>query len=547
MKFIRNNSIFLILILLFIVVRLLVVGQIYHQDEHRWIMQADSQFNENSPHPPLAKYYFRVIGSLLGFDNLRWAPLFFSIGAALLIYFVSLEISKNKKTALWALALFGINIYSVIASVQIDIDGAILPFFVLFGYLAYAKSLKADKINYLWLVIFALTILGGILSKLSFAIFLAAFIIDYFLYLYSDSDRDSLKVAISTFNKIGLPLFGLGLIFYFLYSKESGGVIIEYAKHFRSFNFAERAYFDLAFKVLKSVVWLSPLLFLPTIYGLFTGPVFRRYLFWFVYLFISVVFYLILFDFSTLTIERYFMFLIVPTILISAEIISNFSQKFYKKDICYFILIFFVFSGILFLSHNILPLNPKEAYVESIKHLNFNFLIPFSGGSGPVGIYFSAQYILWSWILSFIFLTISVFRKYGNWSLLFLIFSIGYNVLFTAEYVTGYFFGSINGITKQTVEYVLANDKIGKVITYYDIGAYELKMSGKYSSRFYTAPKRDYTKKLSEFSNYYMIVDFPAIDKKGRYWPLIERCKNVKTFQDKYVKSYIFNCAEKEV
>ena len=99
-------------------------------------------------------------------------------------------------------------------------------------------------------------------------------------------------------------------------------------------------------------------------------------------------------------------------------------------------------------------------------------------------------------------------------------------------------------ISKETIKYVNSSDDIKEVITYYDIGAYYLRLNGKYSSRFYTAPARDYMKKLDQFKGHYMIVDFPAIDKNGRYWPLIERCPLVQKFQDKKIESYVFNCSQ---
>ena len=87
------------------------------------------------------------------------------------------------------------------------------------------------------------------------------------------------------------------------------------------------------------------------------------------------------------------MFMIFPSVLISSRIIYDFlnNTKLDRKNIYYSLLIFFIFLiGIFSLNHSVLPLNPKEAYVESIKSFNLNFLIPFSGGSGPIGFYQSA-------------------------------------------------------------------------------------------------------------------------------------------------------------
>ena len=135
-------------------------------------------------------------------------------------------------------------------------------------------------------------------------------------------------------------------------------------------------------------------------------------------------------------------------------------------------------------------------------------------------------------------------NKKGLFLAVFIVFGVGYNLIFSAEYLSGLIYGSVDKVAKETIEYVNSDEAIKGVITYYDIGAYYLRLNGKYISRFYTAPKRDYTPKIQNYRGQYMIVDFPAIDKNGRYWPLIARCSLVKKFQDKKVESYVFNCSK---
>ena len=89
---------------------------------------------------------------------------------------------------------------------------------------------------------------------------------------------------------------------------------------------------------------------------------------------------------------------------------------------------------------------------------------------------------------------------------------------------------------------MIDNQEIDGVVTYYDAGVYYLKIADKYNGRFYTAPSRDYSPKILAYRGHYLIVDFPAVDKKGLYWELISRCKPTQKFTDKYVDSYIFDC-----
>lgn len=538
----RNKILFTLIIIAFLATRFLGFGHIYHQDEYRWASIADPFFgNLESPHPPLPEYLYKAVGQLWNFNYLRMVPLAFSFLSLILLYLVIKKLTGKPAIGIVAAALFTVNIYSAIASLQVDIDGALLPFFVLLGYYSYLYLAENPKDKKYW-SLFIIALAGGFLTKLSFLLFVVA------LATHLVLTRVKSKTLI--FKKFLIPAAILVGAFYFLYATQFG-LIIKYAESFTVFNFGSRKYFDLAFKVFKSFVWLSPLLTLPLLTGLFDRAVLKKYGFWYLYILVNLIFYVVAFDFATRTIERYFMFLIIPAVIISSDILYHTFLKtkgtFFKS---YFwvklaVILFIVFTvGILSLPFEILPLDPKTGYVQKVRSLDFNFLIPFSGGSGPSGFYFSAQFILWSWLLSLIsWLLVFLKSKYAKPALLlFVVFGIGYNVLFLNEYLGKSLYGNVPELSKKTIKYILENKNIKNVITYYDVGAYYLRKSDQYSSRFYTAPSRDYTPKLSTFDGYYMIVDFPPIDKNGRYWPLISRCELVKTFTDKSVNSYIFNC-----
>lgn len=543
----KNNKWFWIIFAVFIFTRFLGLDQIYHQDEYRWASIANPAFGDlSSPHPPLPENLYKLAGRVFGFDYLRIVPFVFSFLNLVLIYLASLKTTKSKKIALIAAGLFTVNVYSLIANLQIDIDGTILPFFILFSYYVYLHILDGRN-KKKWLTAFGFVVAGGFLTKLSFLFFVGALIIDQGLRAYHSRKNNFKEV----FNRLWPWIIGFllaGLSFYYFYVSNFGR-IIEYAKHFNSLNFSSRAYFDLVFKILKSFVWLSPLLALPVIYGLFKKDIFNKYQIWFIYLFLNLIFYLILFDFSTLTVERYFMFWIVPSVLIAAQVISDFlgRQPIHKKVYIFAVVAFVLMAYIiLYIPHDVLPLNPKTAFLDRVKALSFDFLIPFTGGSGPSGFYFSAWFIVISWLIAAFSLAGSIYAKKIRSSFLavFIIFGFGYNTLFSNEYLSGSVYGSVDRVAKNTIRYVNSEETIKEVITYYDIGAYYLYLSGKYSSRFYTAPARDYTPKIQSYRGQYMIVDFPAIDKDGRYWPLISRCPLIKKFQDKKIESYVFDCSK---
>jgi hypothetical protein len=536
MEFLKNHKWLVILAVVFILSRASGLGQLYHQDEYRWVTQVyEEVFGKvASPHPPVMLTLFAAGGKLFGYENLRLVPFLFGLINLLLVYAVTYKVTNNKKIGYLAAGLYTVNVYSLIASLMLDIDGTLMPFLVLLAYYLYLVVFQDGKKKYMWPLV--VVMLLGIFTKLSYVLFVGALAVEY---LWQLNDRGRLKLQ---FKKIGFYL-GIFLVaigaLYFFYGKANPR-FVEYALNFKIFNFASRKYFDLALRLFKFVIWLSPLLLLPMVSGLFKKEIFKKYRVWYIYTLFNFLFYLVIFDFATLPVERYFMFIIAPAVFISAEVIYSFVSRLNKRDIIISAAAFLaLFVVTMLVSYEVVPLNPKEAYVNKVKDLNFNFLIPLTGGSGPIGFYGSAQFILWTWLACVAGI---IFSKKKILVVIFLVFGVGYNILLSTENITGIMYGNVNNITKRSVDYVINNPEIKGVITYYDAGVYYLKVADKYDARFYTAPNRDYTERMNRFRGHYMIVDFPAIDKNGLYWNLISKCKLDKKFTDKYVDSYIFDC-----
>ena len=162
------------------------VSQIYHQDEHRWVMIADPANGVDSPHPPMLKFLLRAGADIFGFERLRLVPLIFGLLNLLLIFWAARLWSKSNQIALWAAGLFAVSSYSLIAALQVDIDGAILPFFVLLAVICYFKFTEEVQLVYklLWLGLLCLVVINGLLTKLSFALLIGVLAADYFSHLW---------------------------------------------------------------------------------------------------------------------------------------------------------------------------------------------------------------------------------------------------------------------------------------------------------------------------------------------------------------------------
>lgn len=538
---VNNYRWLIILLALFVLTRFFGLDQFYHQDEYRWVSIANSEvFGKlSSPHPPIMEYMLSLSGKLFGYDNLRVVPMVFSVFNLLLIYLLALRLPGKRKAAYLATGFLLVSTYGLIASTQIDIDGAILPFFVLLSYYFYLKLFVDKERRFIWL--FLAAVIGGFMAKLSFLLFVIALAAHHLLLLYRGK---KLKVELRKAKIFLLSVPLLALAIYIFYNFENSR-IFEYAAHFKVFNFGSRAYFELFLRLFKFFIWFSPILFLPIVAGLFKKDIFIRHQVWYFYILINLAFYLVIFDFARLPIERYFMFIIGPSVLISADILYSLTPRFDKK---YFFIGLAGFILLLMLTivatYDIIPLNPKEAYVNRVRSVDFNFLIPLTGGSGPIGFYASAKFVLWAWVISAATLLVGFFTKRhkGMWMIIFIVFGVGYNIVLSSEHLTGSIYGNVDKITKRSVDYIINNDDIKGIITYYDAGVYYLKLKNKYDSRFYTAPTRDYSKKLTDYRGHYLIVDFPSIDKKSEYWRLISRCDLDQKFTDKYLDSYVFDC-----
>jgi hypothetical protein len=547
---------FIVLIIIFLILRFSIFNQIYHQDEYKWAMIVNPDFHLDlkSDHPPLVALLYKVTGIIAGYDNLRILPIFISLLNFVIIFFLVLKF-YGKREAYTASAIYATGVYSLVAGTQIDIDGALLPLTMLisfYSYLAYQKGYRRG----FWLPVLIGSFIFGFLIKLSFIIVIGAIATDYILK--HKIDLGIVKKTLVYFFGGTIFLTILTYAFVFIFKISNPLQFILNATHFGVLNFSERNYSQLLFLTIKSLILASPFVILPLF--LFFSRRFRSDLqLWFIYLFYNIIFYYFIFDFSNRTIERYDMFLIIPSAVIGGIFLSERMRGAInkKKEIAfaYFIAIisFVITLTISFIKSTPLPLNPKSIYIDKVKSLDLNFLIPITGGSGPIGFYASALFITSIFTICLLLLFWyyrASGRYYASYILIaFISFGFSYNFVIGRELVIGGMYGSVNNITKEVVAKVNSDPKIKQVITYYDIAGYELNSTGKYYKRFYTDPMFTETNKgkFSNYNGYYMVVDFPEIDKNSIYWKYILTCKKTFETNNKSVSGYIFDCSNGNV
>ncbi|HUO50631.1 MAG TPA: glycosyltransferase family 39 protein [Candidatus Paceibacterota bacterium] len=526
-------------------IRFVGLSQPYHQDEYKWAFIVDPAHNAGEaaiPHPPLAEWLYHLTGAHFGYDHLRLLPFFASFIFGILLFYIVRRVYGLRAASL-ALFFWAIDLYAVLASLQIDIDGVLLPIFTLCMLGGY-ELWKTEKFSARVIALFAIGIVGGAFTKLSFVLAPVAIALDLlwrYRHLILQRPRILREILVGF-----CALAVLALIGFFALKNVP---IFSYAEKFM--HVGGRDYFELMFLTAKAVIYLSPFLILGALLGL---KRFHRFSLWFWFLAASILFYAVAFDFTHTTLDRYWMVLILPCVVITAgvlgEQIENLrvgTNEIALGAVCAALVA--LASAIVFSAPKVvIPLQPKDAFLHAFFSGHWSFLIPLSGGSGPLGFYLPLDGIAFLGLLSLagaIILLCAQSRRAQIFAMCLVVCAgIVYNGFGVAEYLGGFFYGSAPAVYAQLITRVNGDPSIPQVITYNDIGAYELTLSGKYFKRFYTDPMFAQTNvgKFSSYDGYYMVLDMPAINTDSAYWKYFQQCKNVYQTNDKQISGYIFDC-----
>ncbi len=538
MNFLRSSKrvSILLIFLLFLALRLPGLHLPYYQDERIWY---GIQSFSDIPHPPLTAGIFLTAIKIFGPDNLRLVPFFLAI-ANFWLLFCLVRYKFSHRAACWAAAIFTGCYYSVLASLMVDTDGQVLPFFFLLSALSYFKWQQGGLHARRWASLLGLCLVLGCLVKLSFVIVIGTILLDY---LYT---KKSSLVSNDTAKYLGLlGLFGIGLgilIFAFQFIIPSFNIpkIVDHMRPY--FSLSERNYFQTLIQTLKALFYLSPLVVLPTIF------ISKKLRFFYLFILLGLIFYLAIFDFSSGALDRYLQFLIVPLSIVSGVIINDllapgsFRFKHLLPSLGLAIPIFFM----QYVSHATPALYPKTEWFARVVGLKWNFLFPFTGGSGPMGFYISWLFIATIWAVSGIILIYVIWKK--RWLPYLLTSLLVLGILYNAVFIEEYLFGKINGsstvLLEQTVEHIRNTPNIKKVISYNNIGNYELSNMGKFERRLYVAPKfeSDYVSIINSFTGHYLVIDIPKISSGSPYTRYFSNCVVIFEEHSKKISSKIYDC-----
>ena len=522
---------------LFVGLRLPLLSQIYHQDEFKWAMDVDFKYDMygSIPHPPMAETAYMLWGKVFAYDWLRVVPLI--VGCLnLLLGLALVRRWFGERAAIWFGLLYAVMTASLHAATQVDIDGSFLPFWTLVAFWA-STDLKDPKFKKRGMMLLAIACVGGFLTKLSFALVPITIIAEA---MFDGRLKIKRQYLIGAFT---LALIGVVL---WITPVMDGLLLVRYAKGFGFLNLLHRDYFELLLLCLKSLVLIGPAAVLALCFAI-KEP--KRHLFQILFVASQLLFYTVLFDFTHRTLERYMLVLALPVAVVVGDFFARYATPEAlrnKRGLILAGILLAIFAGITFgLPKDAIPLHPKQQFVQKVVHFDFGFLIPISGGSGPIGFFVPTDVTIYAFALVTIFSAWFVFRggdKRLIPSMIVLIFAFA--LLADQEFAFGALYGNASRLAKQTIAWVNANPEIKHVITYNDIGGWELHEGNKYFKRFYLNPdfQAATQQRMAEYDGHYLVIGMPPLPPDDPSVKYFATCKDIYHQTDKKVTADVYDC-----
>jgi hypothetical protein len=535
-----------VIAVLFLLLRIPGTGLPLHQDEYKWPLIANpaTAGGMSVPHPPLGEFFYREAGKVVGYDvHFRYVPLAFGFANLFLLWYW-LRLRAGETAALWGAALFTLSYFSILASLMVDTDGQILPFFLLLLLLGYERA----RTDAGWWALVALAALGGFLVKASFVLAIGAVAADVLWtrreQLMTRAMLRYVGYALALGAILALALVISAKVFSFFDLAAS----IRYWSHFASFR---HNWFQTAIQAVKAALYLSPLLVLMPLCATRQDLEKVRPLVFFTIF--GLFFYLILFDFSVGALDRYLQFLIVPLVSLAAVILARMFPRLATVRPHAILAGSVLALGIcaLQLEPQAVPaLYPKSAWLGRIASLRWEFLYPFSGGSGPLTFYVSFAFLGLTWIAAVFLVGAGLLRR--AWlpiAIAMLVpLSLAYNATFTEEYLVGGINGFAPGLVERAAAFIANDPSIQRVVVYNDNGGAEVQATGKYEKRLYTTPDfGDWPLKaatMNAFKGHYLIVDAPPVDSQSFFARYFATCVPVYQDADRYMHATVLDCRQ---
>ncbi|MFH1054130.1 MAG: glycosyltransferase family 39 protein [Candidatus Woesearchaeota archaeon] len=555
----NTKKILLAIIIIAILIRIFGIGNILTNDESAYSFSIrDREFfsTSNANQPPLFHWTGAVIYTIFPFDTvgIRLQPFIFSILNILMVYLICKRFF-SKKIGLIAAGIMTFSYWHLFGSLMIETNGSSLMFFSLLSIYFYFRF--DDEKNYKFLVLSGLFFGLALLTRIT-AILLIGIIGLYHLW----QTKKVWKTAkdISLFVMIGGIIYSIFPILSFLidpffFYQATIGHNLSYVQGGGLFSMT------ILIQFLQALIISSPLftgLLLVYLVNFKKESYNKKELMFLIQMIVVFLFYTLIVKDPFRPVERYFMILIPGLSILGAIGISK--LRFYKRELMFSTISLLLLFLLLFIPNlmesRFLPFYPKTGFINEAISLNWNFLVPFTGGSGPAGFYLTFTTIALGFILAFGFLMIGIYftlmrkNKVARiFILLFLSASLAYNFVLIEEYLFSSANPDIDLINVQIRDYAIENDLNEPVYIFRNF-ALRYYIDDKYDDIRFLDFHNDTAEKaavlgqeLGEERASVLFIDFPSIDKEGNLFKTLNECKKRKTFSDKgTIIGYVFEC-----
>jgi hypothetical protein len=503
----------------------------------------DFGLNPTVNHAPLMSWAFQILANI---SQEIWFFRLFTIVLGITTLFLTYLLGKNmynKQVGLIAVSLMSVSFYHILASNQFNDEVYLLFFYCIFIYLYF--NYKNNLINNIKLgFVFGL----AMLSKES-AVLLILIISFYELILLNQNNQINFKKVLNLIKTrfiiliIGILIFLIVPLLAFISDSKLLNTIASRSMGNLAINFSFLG-------ISMFLFWATPFLI-----GLFIISSLKYdkknniFLSWFVVIFVFYIFFVGEGDYS-----RYFMNLIVPIILISANFLSKI--KFKNYYLIYGSLIF----GLSYWMFDLLNKGSFEyvprlmsIYISKIKNMDLNFLFSYTSSSGPL-FYISFISIFVAFIFSGILILLYIASKNKQIKIAILIsfiaVSFAFNLLLVNEYLFAANHPDIDDAILKTVEYYRSNDVIKPIyannnalLFYFDTN-YLAELNTLNTTYYYTGIYGEGIYKIGLVkTGTIFLLDHTPIPRNSELWNWANSCDLIKEITSKErTIVYVFEC-----
>jgi hypothetical protein len=436
----------------------------------------------------------------------------------------------GKKVACWAVGLLSLSALHALVSTSISFDGTFLAFYSLLSLYCFVKYERTGMIR--WLIACGISCGLAVLTKYTGILVVAAIAL-YLLACRKGFGRTVCRCSVITV--IAIAVFSIFPVVAFVFSEPSFFWVT--LQHARGYFGNEMSIAALAIQYALALLWIGPLL----LFGYFLSlKVFERRD-WLFHSFVIVifVFYTFVVQDPFRPVERYFSILLPALCIMSAKYFSQISLA--GRRIKAFGIFFPVFLVIAFIINSlpakILPFYPKTGFIKAILSLDWNFLVPFTGDQGPVGLYISFVVFAIAWIACACCFVLALLQKKAC-AVMLLAIGLALSVFMSAELALHMTSPNISSVVKETASYVKTSQLPAPFYTFRDYAMQYYIGNNATNIDFGTEPAR-----LRLGNSTLVVVDFPHLDRESALWREFARCEQVHSVSSRgIVLGYVFRC-----